>query len=135
MAFLHGELSRDIIGAAMVVLNELKPGLDEKVYENALLVELAARSRAVDQQCSFPVQYKGKPVGTLIPDLIVDGTIIVDAKVTASFTDSHIAQMIGYLAITKLEVGLLINFKHSTLQWRRVVREKTGRVTEESGSG
>jgi len=67
MTFPHAEISRDIIGASMAVLNDLTPGLDEKLYENALLVELAIRHRAVDQQCTFPVQYKGQSIGTLIP--------------------------------------------------------------------
>jgi GxxExxY protein len=118
----YEELSRDIIGAAMAVLNELKPGLDEKLYENALILELKHRRRSVDQQCTFPVKYRNESIGTLIPDLIVDGCVIVDAKVVTAFNDNHIAQMMGYLAITKMQVGLLINFKHATLEWKSVVR-------------
>ncbi len=118
----HEDVSRDVIGAAMAVLNELKPGLDEKLYENALIIELGHRRHSVDQQCNFPVKYRGEPIGMLIPDLIVDGCVIVDAKVVTSFNDSHIAQMMGYLAITEMQVGLLINFKHATLEWKRVVR-------------
>ena len=67
---IHKELSGSIIGAAMAVLNALKPGLDEKVYENALVLELEARGHAVEQQQQFPVHYRGKLVGKLIPDLI-----------------------------------------------------------------
>jgi len=74
MTFMkHEEVTQDIIGAAMAVLNELKPGLDEKLYENALLIELAARGHNVDQQREYSVHYKGKFIGKLIPDLIVDG--------------------------------------------------------------
>jgi GxxExxY protein len=61
-------------------------------------------------------------VGTLQPDLIVDGLIIVDTKVVSAFNDAHLAQMIGYLSITDLRLGLLINFKSNTLLWKRVVR-------------
>jgi GxxExxY protein len=57
----------------------------------------------------------------LIPDLIVDGSVIVDAKVVSGFNDAHIAQMLGYLNITRLQLALLLNFKHSTLEWKRVV--------------
>jgi len=117
---LHEELTRDIIGAAMEVLNELKPGLDEKLYENALVIELLARGHRVDQQRRFDVCYKGQLIGVLIPDLIVDDIVLVDAKVVAEFCDAHIAQMIGYLAKTNLQVALLLNFKHATLKWKRV---------------
>ena len=65
---IHEELSGKIIGAAMDVLNELKPGLDEKLYENALVHELRSRGHEVEQQRQFPVYYKNVPVGTLIPD-------------------------------------------------------------------
>jgi GxxExxY protein len=116
------EITRDIIGAAMAVLNELKPGLDEKLYENALVIELAARGHTVEQQREFPVHYRGHFIGKLIPDLIVDGKVIADPKVVSAFTDTHVAQMLGYLNITDLEVALLLNFKEARLDWKRVVR-------------
>jgi GxxExxY protein len=59
----HEELTKDIIGAAMAVLNELKPGLDEKLYENALTIELAARGHKAEQQREYPVHYKGHFIG------------------------------------------------------------------------
>lgn len=67
---IHEASSKDIIGAGMTVLNELKPGLDEKLYENALVIELVARGHKVDQQRSFSVNYKGHFIGKLIPDTI-----------------------------------------------------------------
>jgi GxxExxY protein len=120
---LHKATTQMIIGAAMNVLNELKPGLGEKVYENALVLELNARGATVDQQRQFPVHYHGTLVGNLIPDLIVDDKVIIDTKVVTAFTDSHLAQMVGYLAITELQVGLLINFKYAKLGWKRVLRD------------
>ena len=119
---VHEELSKQIIGAAMEVLNTLKPGLDEKLYENALVIELRERGLQIEQQRSFPVDYKGTNIGTLIPDLIVDGKVIVDAKVVTVFNDSHIAQMTGYLAITGLRLAILLNFKSARLEWKRVVK-------------
>ena len=119
---IHSELSEKIIGAAMRVLNELKPGLDEKIYENALVLELRETWLSVDQQRRFDVHYKSQPLGLLVPDLIVDGKVIVDAKVVSAFNESHVAQMIGYLAITGFDLGLLINFKNAKLEWKRVVR-------------
>jgi len=117
----HEELTKDIIGAAMAMLNELKPGLDEKLYENALIIELQHRGHTVEQQREFPVHYRGHLIGKLVPDLIVDGRVIADTKVVTAFNDTHIAQMLGYLNITGLEVALLVNFKEAKLTWKRVV--------------
>ncbi len=101
----YEELSGEIIGAAMAVLNALKPGLDEKLYENAMVIELTARGHEVQQQRNFPVHYKGHFIGKLMPDLIVDDKMIADPKVVTEFNDSHVAQMLGYLNITGLEVA------------------------------
>jgi GxxExxY protein len=119
---IHEKLSGEIIGAAMEVLNELKPGLDEKLYERAMIIELKRRGHVVSVQRSYPVVYQGELIGNLIPDLIVDDTVIVDPKVVACFTETHVAQMIGYLNITGLELALLINFKNARLEWKRVLR-------------
>ena len=118
----HEEITRGIIGAAMAVLNELKPGLDEKLYENALVIELAAQGHETEQQKEFPVYYRGKFIGKLVPDMIVDGKVIVDPKVVTAFNDSHVAQMLGYLTITGLEVAPLLNFKEAKPDWTRIVR-------------
>jgi GxxExxY protein len=120
--FVHQDLSQAIIGAAMAVLNALRPGLDEKLYENALVIELRKRGNAVEQQRRYPVHYDGQLIGTLIPDLVVDDAVIVDAKVAAAFNECHVAQMIGYLNITDLKLALLLNFKNVRLEWKRVVR-------------
>ena len=121
---LHEEITKDIIGAAMVVLNELKPGLDEKLYEKALVIELLARGHVVESQKEFPVHYRGQLIGKLSPDLIVDDKVIADPKVVTVFKDSHFAQMLGYLNITGLHVALLLNFKEAQLTWKRVVKER-----------
>jgi GxxExxY protein len=120
---LYEELSGAIIGASMDVPNELKPGLDEKLYECALVTELQRRGHEIHIQRSFPVFYRDQPIGNLIPDLIVDNTIIVDPKVVSAFNDTHIAQMMGYLAISGLELALLLNFSFAHLEWKRVVRQ------------
>lgn len=120
---IHEKLSGEIIGAAMAVLNELGPGLDEKLYERALVIELRKRGHEVDQQKSYPVHYSGELIGSLVPDAIVDKLVIADPKVVETFSETHIRQMIGYLAITKLQLALLLNFKHAKLQWKRIVRE------------
>jgi len=118
---IHKELSGSIIGAAMAVLNSLKPGLDEKLYERALVIELGKRGHRTEAQRQFPVFYNDQHIGTLIPDLVVDVTVIVDTKVVTEFSDSHVAQMLGYLNISGLRLAVLLNFKYSRLAWKRIV--------------
>jgi GxxExxY protein len=120
--YKHAELTHAIIGAAMEVLNELRPGQDERIYERALEVEFGLRGLSVIRQKQFPVIYKGVPVGTFIPDMIVADAVIVDPKVVPAFNENHVAQMLGYLAISELEVALLLNFKHAKLEWKRIIR-------------
>ncbi len=119
---IHEKLSEEIIGAAMTVLNELKPGLDEKLYENALVIELQERGLRIDQQKTFRVEFKGREIGRLIPDLIIDELVIVDTKVVTAFNETHVAKMTGYLSKTGLHLALLLNFKYAKLQWKRVVK-------------
>ena len=119
LADQFGDLVRHVARAAMTVLNELKPGLDEKLYERALVIELRERGRKVNQQKRFTACFKEHDIGTLIPDLIVDELVIVDTKVATTFNESHIAQMTGYLSHTGLRLGLLLNFKHANLDYSR----------------
>ena len=123
---IHRALSEDIIGAAITVLNALKPGLDEKLYENALVIELRRRGHRVEQQKQFPVYYLEHRIGVGVPDLIVDSLVVVDPKVTSHFTDTHIAKMTGYLALADLELAILISFKEARLKWKRVVKTGSG---------
>ena len=114
------ELTEKIIGAAHKVLFALKPGLDEKLYERALVIELTRQGLHCDAQRQFPVHYEGEHIGTLIPDLIVNGAVVVDPKVVSAFNENHLAQMLGYLNITGLKTALLLNFKHARLEIKRV---------------
>ena len=110
-----------IIGFAFEVLNEIGHGLNEKIYENALVVLFKENAIAFDQQRRFPVMFRGIQVGEFIPDLITFSSVIVDTKVIDRITDHERGQMLNYLRITKLKVGLILNFKHARLEWERVV--------------
>ncbi|MEY4244975.1 MAG: hypothetical protein RLZZ245_2560 [Verrucomicrobiota bacterium] len=116
----NADLTQIVIGAAMKVLNTLRPGLDEKLYERALVIQLIKQGIRCDQQKVHEVRYDGQIIGTLIPDLTVEDCIIVDPKVVAGFNDSHIAQMLGYLNITGLKTALLLNFKYAQLGIKRI---------------
>lgn len=119
---VHRELSESVIGAAMTVLNVLKPGLDEKLYERALAIELIKRGHVVDTQREYAVHYDGQPIGSLVPDIVIDEQVVVDPKVVTTFHETHLAQMLGYLNISGLRLALLLNFKNAKLEWKRVVR-------------
>lgn len=113
--------SRAILGSAMAVLNELGHGFHEKPYENALVVEFSRQGIPCAQQPQFDICYQGQKVGEYIPDLIAFDQIVVDTKVIETITEREIGQMMNYLKITGCKVGLIINFKHAKLQWKRVV--------------
>ncbi|MCX7044380.1 MAG: GxxExxY protein [Candidatus Sumerlaeota bacterium] len=110
-----------IVGCAMEVLNTLGHGLYEKTYENALCVEFSLRGIPFAQQPQYDVLYKSVKVGEYIPDLIAFNQVIVDVKTIEKITDHERGQVLNYLRITGLKVGLIINFKHARIEWERLV--------------
>ena len=109
------------VGCAIEVLNTLGHGFVEKPYENALVVEFQLQKIPYRQQPAFDVLYKSQRVGTFVPDLIAFDSIIVDMKVIDRITDHERGLILNYLRITKLRVGLILNFKHRKLEWERIV--------------
>jgi len=120
----HKQEVHAIVGCAMEVLNGIGHGLLEKPYENALVVEFELRGIPFRQQQMFDVIYKDVKVGEYIPDLICFDSIVVDTKTIDGIGDHELGQMLNYLRITDLQVGLILNFKHSRLQWKRVVLQR-----------
>jgi GxxExxY protein len=110
-----------IVGCAIDVLNTLGHGIVEKPYENALVVEFGLRNIPFRQQPVFDVLYKGNKVGLFVPDLIAFDVLVVDTKVIDQITDHERGLMLNYLRITKLRVGVILNFKHRKLEWERIV--------------
>ena len=119
--WLHGDLVFQIVGCAMDVINELGHGLPEKPYENALVVEFGLRRLACDRQHRFNVLYKNVQVGEFVPDIIVGSAVVVDAKVIDRISDVERGQMLNYLRIAGLRVGLILNFKNPKLEWERII--------------
>jgi len=110
-----------IVGCAIEVLNTLSHGIVEKPYENALVVEFGLRNIPYCQQPVFDVLYKGNKVGLFVPDLIAFDAVVVDTKVIDRIIDHERGLMLNYLRITKLRVGVILNFKHAKLEWERIV--------------
>ena len=112
-----------IIGCAIEVHRYLGPGLLESVYESALCIELRARSLPFKRQVGLPLYYKGELISEHRPDLIVDDEVIVEIKSVDRLAPIHTAQMLTYLRVTSLRVGLILNFNSQTIKdgTRRVV--------------
>ena len=104
------ELIEQIIGCAFTVSNTLGTGFLEKIYENALAIELRQAGLTVEQQFPIQVLYSGQPVGSYQADLIVNQQVILEIKAVQSFEPAHEAQLINYLRATGIKVGLLLNF-------------------------
>jgi GxxExxY protein len=112
-----------VVGAAYEVSNVLGAGFLEKLYERALIEELRLRGIPVAAQATFPVAYKGKQIGTYAADLVVDGRLLVEIKCADQLSNEHLAQCINYLKASGLHLALLINFRKSRVEWRRVVHD------------
>jgi len=121
------ELTYRVVGCAMAVLNELGHGLREKTYERALCIELRHQGLAFQQQHIYPVYYRGEHIDDYIPDLEVDDRLIVEAKTVEKIIDEHIGQVLNYLKITGMEAGVILNFKHAKLEWKKIVLQEANR--------
>ena len=107
----ESDLTEVVIGAAFEVASVIGAGFLEKVYERALIHELALRGVPAKAQVSFPISYKGKYLGEYAADLVVDENVIVELKCVDRFANEHLAQCINYLKASRLTVALLINFQ------------------------
>jgi len=118
--YKHTELTDKIIKAFYIVYNRLGYGFLEKVYENALMIELNSIGLNAKRQVPVKVYYDRKEVGSYFADIIVNELVIVELKACDGFIDEHEAQLTNYLRASKIEVGLLLNFGHKAQVKRRV---------------
>ena len=116
------ELTEKVIGCAFIVHKKLGPGFLEKVYENALQIELLKTGLRVKQQEPINVTYEGHVVGEYYADLWVEERVVVELKAALTLTKEHEVQLVNYLSATGLELGLLLNFG-SSVQVKRKFRE------------
>ena len=116
-----------VVGCALEVLNVRGHGLHEKIYENCLCVEFRLRGIAYSQQERHRVLYKREVVGEYVPDLVVQARLIVETKTIERITDHERGQMLNYLRLTGLPLGLILNFKHARLEWERLVLTQENR--------
>ena len=109
------ELTEKIIGAAVAVHRELGPGFLERIYENALVLELESQGCSVEKQVTYDVLYKNEVIGQHRLDVLVDGEIVVELKSVEKILKVHAAQLRSTLKAAKKQVGLVINFNQETL--------------------
>jgi GxxExxY protein len=117
------QLTERVIGCAFEVSNTLGRGFLEKLYENALAVELRRTGLRIEQQRPIRVRYKGELVGDYVLDLLVEGVVVVEVKAADALDEAHTAQCLNYLKATGCPVCLLFNFGKPRVQHRRFVRD------------
>ena len=115
-------LTAKIIGCAMKVHTTLGPGYLESVYENALAHELGKAGLRVERQRPIHVLYDGVVVGDFLADILVEGRLIVENKAVQALIQAHEVQLVSYLTATGIDIGLLLNFGASSLQYKRKYR-------------
>ena len=116
-------ISEKIIGCAFSVSNALGAGFLEKVYQNALLIELANAGLQAEKEKQIQVLYKNQVVGDYFADILVNQQVIVETKAVQSLNEIHQAQLLNYLKATNLSLGLLINFGTPKIQIKRMIND------------
>ena len=109
-AIQYDPLTRKIIACAIEVHKRLGPGLLEKLYKEAMVIEMELQGLKVEKNVKVPVEYKGKPIGEYFIDLLVEDTVILELKSVERHDSVFESQILSYMKLTGKKVGLLINF-------------------------
>lgn len=118
----ESELTGKIIGCAMEVHRILGNGFQEVIYQRALAIEMANNNISFSREHEMDILYKGERIGQRRVDFFVEGKIMVELKAVIQLEDVHLAQAINYLEAYGLDIGLLINFGSTSLQFKRVMK-------------
>jgi len=132
MELLHKEITEKIIKCFYKVYNTLGYGFLEKVYENALAIEL--RKIGFEVKCQFPINvyYESEIVGDYYADIIVNNLVIIELKATKQLDEEHEYQLINYLKATKVELGLLMNFGKEAVYKRKVFMNRNKKLLNDN---
>ncbi|MCP4553651.1 MAG: GxxExxY protein [Bacteroidetes bacterium] len=122
--YKHSELTGKIIGCAMKVHSALGNGFQEVIYQRALVIEFSLDNIAFKREFEMPIHYRNEHIGTRRVDFLVEGEISVELKALTKLEDVHFAQAINYLEAYNLEIGLLINFGETSLNFKRLTNKK-----------
>jgi len=124
--YKYSELTGKIIGCAMEVHKYLGNGFQEVIYQRALSIELGLQGISHIRELEMPLEYKGHDIGTRRVDFFIEDKIMLEIKAIKELEDVHLAQAINYLEAYGLEIGLLINFGNTSLQFKRVMKPNQG---------
>lgn len=117
----HADLTDKVLKAFFKVYNMLGCGFAERVYQNALAIELKKSGLQVETQQGITVYYEGDVVGDYITDMVVNGVVMLELKAVRTLTEDHEAQILNYLKATPVEVGLLLNFGEKPEYRRKIL--------------
>lgn len=120
--YRYSDLTGKIIGCAMEVHKILGNGFQEVIYQRALAIEMSRQGLEFSREHEMEIFYKGEQIGTRRVDFFVEGKIMVELKAVVQIEDVHLAQAINYLEAYSLDIGLLINFGNTSLQFKRVMK-------------
>jgi GxxExxY protein len=122
--YKYSELTAKIIGCAMTVHKTLGNGFQEVIYQRALAIEMQLAEISFDREFEMPIYYREQQIGSRRVDFLVQGVISVELKALTKLEDVHFAQAINYLEAYNLEIGLLINFGETSLNFKRLTNKK-----------
>jgi len=122
--YKYSEFTSKIIGCAMTVHKSLGNGFQEFIYQRALEIEMNLAGITFSREFEMPIFYREEQIGTRRVDFLVEGIISVELKASIKLEDVHFAQAINYLEAYNLEIGLLLNFGETSLNFKRLTNKK-----------
>ena len=128
--YKYSDTTQKIIGCAMKVHNTLGNGFQEVIYQRALAIEMSKQGLNFQREMEMPIYYETESIGTRRVDFFVEEKIMVELKAITQLEKVHLAQALNYLEAYKMEIGLLINFGNTKLEFKRLTHEKKFKQTE-----
>ncbi len=122
--YKHSEITKTIIGSAMKVHSTLGNGFQEVIYQRALAIEMTKQGLSYQREMEMDIFYEGERIGTCRVDFFVEDKIMVELKAITQLEKVHLAQAINYLEAYQMEIGLLINFGSTSLEFKRLTIQK-----------
>ncbi len=122
--YKHSEITKTIIGCAMKVHRTLGNGFQEVIYQRALAIEMTKQGLSFEREMEMAIFYEGERIGTRRVDFFVENKIMLELKAVTQLEKVHLAQAINYLEAYHIEIGLLINFGSTSLEFKRLTIQK-----------
>jgi GxxExxY protein len=117
------DLCYKVTGCAITVLNTVGPGLDPRIYENCLMIELAKQGLHFEYQPKVDVVYENQKVGAVTLGIVINDLLLVDVKSVAFFNETDFSENVSYLKLKGLPMVLMLNFKFGKLQWKKIAND------------